>query len=157
MNELMHNAITAVRDREAGEIIPVRAEQSATRKNFEGRYGAGNAIDLDFGTRSWAVNGSDGTTWLKITLDNTHCVEQAIGYNKHGETVNTWTCTESGCECERELNLNCDSFKLTVSTEGAESDLSPVSDCRYGDTVKLEIDTTRLIVNEIAVIGKEGT
>ena len=54
----------------------------------------------------------------------------------------------------------CSYFTLTVSTEGAVSDLSdlsPVSDCRYGDTVKLEgVSVAKFWVPEIAVIGKEG-
>ena len=51
----------------------------------------------------------------------------------------------------------CNHYTLTVSTEGAVSDLSPVSDCRYGDTVKLEkVDGGSFDVREIAVVGKQG-
>ena len=147
-----------MREREAGEITPVSAEQSATRNNNEANNGAGLAIDLDVHTKTDTVAGADGTIWLKITLDKVYCVEQVKRYNRTGKARITWTCTEDDChDCEGGF---CDVLALTVSTERAVSDLSPVSDCKYGDTVKLEKtpgdsgDT--LTVREIAIIGKSG-
>ena len=51
-------------------------------------------------------------------------------------------------------------YTLTVSTEGAVSDLSPVSDCKYGDVVKLDsvggTSNDMFAVYEIAIVGKSG-
>ena len=84
-----------------------------------------------------------------------YCVQQVIWYNIDGTPHRTWTCTDTDCNnCEGDY---CNYFTLTVSTEGAVSDLSPVSDCKYGDTVKLErIDGSRFGLYEIAIVGKSG-
>ena len=76
-----------------------------------------------------------------------------IRYNFDVDPRQTWNCTETDCDiCEGKY---CDKYTLTVSTEGAVSDLSSVSDCRYGDTVKLEKkDGSTLSVMEMVVIGK---
>ena len=51
----------------------------------------------------------------------------------------------------------CDVLTVTVITEGAVSDLSPVSDCKYGDTVKLDrADGSNMAVFEIGIVGKPG-
>ena len=141
--------------READEIIPVSAEQSATLDNDEAKYGAGRAIDLYLGTRSKPVPASDGTTWLKVTLDRVYCIEQVIWYRNDGTPFLTWTCTDT--DCSNCVGGACNYYTLTVSTEGAVSDLSPVSDCKYGDTVKLErVDGSSFNVYEIAIVGKSG-
>ena len=70
------------REREAGEITPVSAEQSATRNNNEANNGAGLAIDLDLSTDADITAGADGTIWLKITLDKVYCVERVIRHYK---------------------------------------------------------------------------
>ena len=137
--------------REDGEIIPVSAEQSATVKD----NGAGRAIDLDLDTRSKTVAGSDGTTWLKVILDKVYCVEQVIRYTTDGTPVILWTCTDT--DCSNCVGGACSYYTLTVSTEGAVSDLSPVSDCKYGDTVKLErVSGAGFNVNEMGIVGKSG-
>ena len=145
--------ISATRQRVTGEITPVSAEHSATKDNDEVQFGAGLAIDLDLDTFSITVPGTDGTSWLKITLDKVNCVETVIWYISTGAPILTWTCTKDDCSnCD---GLHCSDYTLTVSTEGAVSDLSPVSDCRYGDTVKLEyVDGSEFHVYELAVIGK---
>ena len=147
--------ISATRQRVTGEITPVSAEQSATHNNYETRYGAGNAIDLDLDTFSITVAGTDGTLWLKINLDKVNCVETVIWYRKDGAFFLTWTCTKDDCSnCEGD---HCDKYTLTVSTDKEVSDLSPVSDCRYGDTVKLERNSgSNFVVRELAVIEKQG-
>ena len=136
--------------RQAGEIIPVSVEQSATVNNDEAKYGAGNAIDLDLDTYSKTESGSDGTTWLKVNLDKVYCVQHVMRYINDGTPYQTWTCTDTDCS-------NCvTGNSLTVSTEGAVSDLSPVSDCKYGDSVKLEKVDGVIRVYEIAIVGKPG-
>ena len=149
--------IVAKRVRVAGEIIPVSVEQSATQDNDEVKFGVANAIDMDLDTLSVTETDSNGNTWLKITLDKIHCVEQVIRYKNDGTPAFTWTCTDTDCSnCENGDDF-CQYFTLTVSTEGAVSDLSPVSDCKYGDTVKLEKSVkNQFKVHEIAVLGKEG-
>ena len=151
--KLPHSAAT--RERVAGEITPVSAEHSATHNNDEVQYGAGNAIDLVLDSRSWTVAGTDGTVWLKITLDKVYCVEKVITYILTGAPSGTWTCTKDDCSnCEGNW---CSLYTMTVSTEGAVSDLSPVSDCKYGDTVKVQRTGGSTIgMFEIAVIRKEG-
>ena len=118
-------------------------------------YGAGRALDLNLDTRSYTVAGSDGTTWLKISLDKTYCVEQVIKYRSTGTPILTWTCTKD--DCSNCVGDYCNYYTLTVSTEGAVSDLSPVSDCKYGDNVKLEKNVgTGFSVYELAVIEEQG-
>ena len=153
--------ISATRVREADEIIPVSAEQSATKDNDEANNGAGRAIDLNLDTYNQAGAGSDGTSWLKVTLDSVYCVEQVIWYYSAGTTFLTWTCTDTDCSrcvCGSNCVGNyCEKYTMTVSTEGAVSDLSPVSDCKYGDTVKFEKNTVGDFgVTEIAIVGKSG-
>ena len=145
--------ISATRERVADEIIPVSVEHSATKYDNEASNGAGNAIDLDLGTRSYTVPRSEGNAWLRVTLDKVYCVQQVIRH--YGTQFNTLTCTDSDCsKCEGDW---CNKLILTVSTEGAISDLAPVSDCKYGDTVKLErIDRSSFKVYEIVIIGKPG-
>ena len=67
----------------------------------------------------------------------------------------TWTCTDTECNnCE---GYFCSSFTLTVSIEGAATDLSSISYCRYGDTVKLEKnDGANLYVHELSIFEKTG-
>ena len=133
-------------------------EQSATGYNGE----AGNAIDLDPDTRSHTGAGSDGTVWFKLTLDKVFCVQQMIWYSRDGISTPymTWTCTDTDCShCVCGSNCvgysdYCSYYTLTVSTEGAVSDLSPVSDCKYGDTVKLERVYGWFRIYEIVIIGK---
>ena len=148
--------ITATRVREDGEIIPVSVEQSATKDNNEASYGAGRAIDLDLGTRSRTEPGSDGTIWLKLTLDKVYCVQQVIRYRSDGTPLLTWTCTDTDCyNCVGDY---CNDYTLTVSTKEDVSDLSPVSNCKYGDTVKLErvSGSDQFSAFEIAIVGQPG-
>jgi len=125
--------------------------------NNEKLNGAGHAIDLDLGTYSSTAAGSDGTSWLKITLDKVNCIEEVISYSRNGNPFITWTCTDTDCSnCVG--RAYCSYYTLTVSTEGAVYDLSPVSDCKHGDTVKLAyVGDEGFNSYEIAVIGKEGT
>ena len=86
-----------IREREAGEITPVSAEQSATRYHNEANNGAELAIDLDLSTDADVTAGRDGAIWLKITLDNEYCVEQVRWYYQDGTPKNIWNCTENAC------------------------------------------------------------
>ena len=132
----------------------MNAEQSSNRKNNVINYGAHLAIDLNFTT---VARTATTQSWLKITLERVHCVQQAIRYKRSGEMVQTFTCyTKSDCcNCAGEF---CEHFKTTVSTAGAAADMIAVSDCRYGDTVTFEkLCCDRQFFNpEIAIIGKKG-
>ena len=143
--------------REAGEIIPVSAKHSRALHNDEATYRAKHAIDLDLDTNSYTKAGSDGTCWLKLILDKVYCVQHLKLYWPSGDPVFTLTCTYSDCnKCEGSY---CDLYTLTVSTEEDVSDLSPESDCKYGDTVKLDrvsIISGGFGVNELAILGKSG-
>ncbi|XP_063693939.1 uncharacterized protein LOC134825662 [Bolinopsis microptera] len=155
---LFSPAQCAKRERLDGEIVPVSAAQSRTLGDDEEEYGAYLAIDLDLEINSHTTSGKDGKRWLKITLDQVHCVEQVMYLFSSGNPLNTWTCSIRDCStCEGSYKF-CSSFTLTVYTEGAAPDnLSPESNygCKYGDTVKLEaIDN--FIAYEIVIIGKQG-
>ena len=106
---------------------------------------------MDTSTFSAAEAGPDGTTWIKVYLDQVHCIKQVKNYR----TTATWTCTKDECnDCE---GYYCDGLTLTISTEGAlESELPAYHYCRYGDTVKLEMTYNQLHVYEVAIIGKLG-
>ena len=103
------------------------------------------------------VAGADSTIWLKIVLDRVYCVEHVIRY--YGSQTITkhvsWSCTDRDCnDCKGD---SCSNLALTVSTEGAESDMLPALGCKYGNTVQLEkISGDKLTVREIAIIGKQG-
>ena len=143
------------RERVIGEIIPASAEQSKTKENDEMNNGARRAIDLHLFTPSYALSGSDGTVWLKISLDKTYCVQEVIWYWSTGDPYLKWACTENDCgNCEGDY---CNDHTLTVSTEGAVSDPSALSGCKYGDTVKLKRKGgNELSLPELAVVGKQG-
>ena len=155
------------RNREVGDIIPARVEQSATYNGDETNYGAELAIDMNMETKSIAVAGSDGKIWIKLYLGEVHCIQQVKRNVKfdtnYGGTQTyryTWICTEENCDnCEGPVDY-CKFFTLTVNTEGtATSNLPSVTDCKYGDTVKVEIDSGNsndLSVSEIWIIGKQG-
>ena len=84
-----------------------------------------------------------------------YCVQQLIGYRNDGTPVRTWTCTDT--DCSNCVGSSCSIFTLTVSTEGAVSNQSPVSDCIYGDTVKFErTDGYNFLLIEIAIVRKPG-
>ena len=83
-------------------------------------------------------------------------MNQIEWYNKDGSPRNTWTCSQTGCTvCEGHY---CIRYFLKVSSVGAEPDNLPsVTDCKYGDTVKLEGPSgDGFAVREIAIIGKQG-
>ena len=119
------------------------------------KYGGGNARDMDLKTAAWTAADSTGTFWLKMVLEKVHCGRKVKWYNQNNIIERKWTCNQDNCNnCN---GNNCRDFTLTVSTEGAVSDLSLVSDCKYGDTVKLEnISGGQFGVIEIAIIVKEG-
>ena len=145
-----------MRERVSGEIIPASAEQSATLNNDEAYNGAELAIDLDLETSNGANIASDTPSpWLKLTLEKVHCVQQVIMYDSYGNSLITWTCSENDCGDCTDVNSNCNSYSLEVSIEGAAPYLSSISDCRFGDTVKVESNNA-FRVNEIAIIEKKG-
>ena len=143
------------RQRQAGELVPVKAEQSATRGNNKNRYGAKNAIDMDFNTWSFSIPGRDGRIWLKLTLSQVHCLHRIVWYDD-GKNVLSFTCTPSGCSSSC-LGGWCSSFTLTVlSSQGPlPVSLPTVTDCKYGDTVLLERNDD-FSLEELALFGKQG-
>ena len=147
----------APRERLAGEIVPVSAEHSGTYEDDETSYGAANAIDLDFGTRSRSDTtlGSDDASWLKVTLDQVYCLKQVVWLHMDNAPVLTWICSATDCTFCEGGQWWCGSYTLTVYTEGDSFDNLPsMSDCKYGDRVKLQRkDTGYFGVWEIAIIG----
>ena len=147
--------IAAAREREAGEITPVSAEHSANLNNDETNHGAWRAIDANLGTISTAVAGLDGTVWIKVTLDKLYCVQRGKRLRTNGTPRCTWICSDT--DCSRSVGNYCEYYTMTVSTEGATPDLSPVSDCRYGDFVKLETTIeSQVRLHDFVILGQPG-
>ena len=144
------------RERLPDEIIPLNAELSRTLSDNGEKYNASRAIDLDRATWSYTGPGSDGTVWLKVILDKTHCVRQVQWHNRHGKLELTWTCSTDDCStCE---GNDCSDYSLTVSSERTSTDGLPLQwDCQHGDTVKLQRNSgSEFSAAELAVIGKQG-
>ena len=146
---------TATRNRVTGEIIPASVENSNSGNHDDANYGAARAIDMNLSTYSHTVIGLDNRFWLKVRLGQVHCVKEVIQYQNTGIPYRTWSCTENDCSsCE---GNKCDELTATVSTEGAVSDLSPVSECKYGDMVMFEsTNGLGFYTYEVAVIGHQG-
>ena len=141
-----------MRERLADEITPKIVELS--KVDEETRNAAAYSIDLDLGTWSKTHPDSDGTAWFKFTLDQVYCVNQVVNYNSNGTPSLTWTCSQTDCtKCEGRW---CSDYSLTVSSEGAvPGNLPPATDCRYGNTVKMQYDTYAFSVCEISIAGKQ--
>ena len=115
---------------------------------------AKRAVDMNYLTQSYTGVGAGGT-WIKLILDQVHCVQQVLKYDNTGVPHQTWTCSESGCSCEGDFH--CAIFTVTVSTEGASSNLSPVPDCKYGNIVTYKrISGHNFNIHEMVIIGKQG-
>ena len=131
------------------------AAQSNTPTDDDFNLDPDRAIDLHLGTYSYSAATEDGKSWLKVTLGKQHCVQEVHRYSSSSYPSQNWTCSENGCsDC---VGNPCNDLTLTVSNEGAVSNLPSISDCRYGDTVKLERnDAGEFAVYELAIIAKEG-
>ena len=142
---------SATRERDTNEIIPASARQSRTVDGND----ADKAIDLDFSTRSFTRPARDGTgSWLEITLPVLSCIERVVWYWSDGDPGITFTCT--GTDCSR-CKGYCRRYTLTVSTVISTDSIPQPTDCRLGDTVRLEgTDGISFLVDELAVIGEQG-
>ncbi|KAL5272536.1 hypothetical protein ACHWQZ_G000663 [Mnemiopsis leidyi] len=109
-----------MRERVSDEITPASAEKSATFNDDAANHGAELAIDMDLGTAYIADLGPDThLPWLKLSLVKLHCVESVIIYDSLGDPLITWTCSEDDCDICTDTQSHCNSYSLTVSTEGA--------------------------------------
>ena len=152
-----------MRERIEDEIIPIGAENSRTKDDNEEDYAANHALDLNLDTKSFATQGPDGTTWIKVKLDKVTCIHQVRRFSKSGGKECTWTCTGEDC-LDHEGPSHCEEYLLTTSIERTSlDDLPPIeSSCRYGDTVKLQRNRVpgdadgdlSYYVREIAITGK---
>jgi hypothetical protein len=133
-------------------------QHSHAYEDNEAMYAAAHAIDLELETWSGTTKGSDNKVWLQLKLDRLYCVEKVIEYNYDGTKQYTWTCTDK--DCSNCVGPSCNAFVLTVTSEKAAANiLSPVTDCKYGDTVKLARSSTEggmFYVSEMVLIGKQG-
>ena len=156
-NYIYYIHISVTREKVDGEITPIKVEQSATYDGNENMYAARRAIDQKFYTCARTQADSAGIRWIKVTFDKVHCISKVIWYRTYSQT-HTWTCTKDDCSnCVAEgTNSQCNGFTLTVSTEGAASDLPSVSDCRYGDTVKMLKASGSIVVGELVTTGNTG-
>ena len=136
------------RQRGPSEIVPLSAEQSAYNgDNYQARF----AIDLDWSACASPNPDSEGRRWLKIHLYQVVCVEQVIWYYSSGSRVNTCTCDNN--DCHHCVGDAC-THTLTISTDGTAPESSSASDCRFGDTLKIEGGS--FSVCELAIIGDKG-
>ena len=138
-------------------MTPLQAEQSSTKDGDEMKNAAVNSIDLDLATVAGIVAGQDGSRWLKVRLGNQHCVQKVMWYYNNGKLARTWTCSATDCSKCDGLRY-CNSYIVTVISEITSTDsLTPVSDCKYGDTVKiLYKDTGAFQIAEVAITGTKG-
>ena len=150
--------ISAKRERIPDEIIPDSVKHSGTVDNNEEKRGAGLVIDLDLGTYSGTVAGSDGKSWMKINLAELNCIQRVIEYVTSGNSGLIYTCSSSDCSNCEGSDTWCKRLPVTISSERTSSDdLILIADCKYGDTVKLEeIGGTYFPLTEIAITGKPG-
>ena len=83
-------------------------------------------------------------------------MSRVVWYNSDGTPHLGWTCSNLDCStCE---GSSCQVYSLIVSSEGASTDdRTPISDCRYGDSVKLEMKNSGIFtVREISISGIGG-
>ena len=133
------------RERLANEIIPKSAEIS--NAYIDVMFGAANALDLNLETAAWPEPSLSGASWLKITLNQEHCLDQVIWYFSSGNPRLTWTCTKKKCKCN---GLFCGDNSLTVSSSRSQSSVC-------GDSVMLEDNHGNLMmISEIAITEKAG-
>ena len=134
------------------------AEQSRTLDDNEAKYAAARAIDLDLRTASVSARAVDRTVWLQVKLDSVHCVQGVVEYKGNGDPEYSWTCTSSDCSACVGPGDWCKSYSLTVESKRTSTDgLTAATDCRYGDTVKLEyLSGSEIWAMEVAIFGKRG-
>ena len=142
----------------AGEIRPERLEHSGTVNNDEFLYAISHASDLDLATRSGTIGPAGEMIWFKFYFGNVHCVHQLRRWADSGSERNRWTCTYANCNNCWGSSCSSYTYIVTVEIESTEpqAKLYPYSDCKYGNTVKMEVGDNSIFVNEIAVIGKQG-
>ena len=96
-------------------------------------------------------------SWLKVNLGKKYCVEKVI---VHLKNQRNWTCTHQDCSSCAGPGSFCNYYNVTVSFEEGESTSTPVLDCKYGDSVKIEKVISNagnsLSVKEMIVIGRQG-
>ena len=143
--------------------MPAGVEISGGTKADDNLNPASHAIDLNLSTMARvAERDSDRKYWLKVKLDRVYCVEKVMYLQTDSSLDLTWTCTRADCstcyEEEQEWGV-CKHFSLTVYEEKVPGEkFGLVSDCKLGDTVRLERihPPGRFNVNEIAIFGKQG-
>ena len=146
-------AISDIRQRDPGQIIPVSAEQSSTLDDNDELYPAAHAIDFDFDTKSKTKVGKE--QWLEMKLDKVYCIERVEQYNSPSSNpYNEWKCSDSDCS---RCAGPCSTYLLTVSIEDPDASGSlPDTDCKQGDTVKLQLNEGSIIASEISIIVRQG-
>jgi hypothetical protein len=155
--------ILVTRQRLAGEIIPVDADQSGTREKNEELYGAERAIDLNLESHSYTVLNKHGA-WLKIVLGHIYCVEQIRTLSPNNTGNHNWEASKThNFSC---VGPYCNFISTTVYIDGEKSGYTLPDlkrNCIHGDTVKTELTRFARSRNyrgfytyEIAVIGRHG-
>ena len=97
---------------------------------------------------------SDNGAWFRVTLSKAYCVKEVVWYGNSGTSYNSYFCAKSGCNGN--CNGYCNLYPLTISAEGGTSALSPVSDCKYGDTLQFDTTVASFNIYELAIVIKPG-
>ena len=137
------------------EIIPVTAEQSRTVNDDEHNHNANKALDTNFGTCSYAVDGEGGKIWWKANLGQVHCVDRINEYLASGSQSRAFSCTGTGNSCVCDSGSCNGPYVATVVTETDTSYPASLSDCKYGDTVKLD-SSAGFPLYEVVITKKPG-
>ena len=143
--------ISVQRERQPGEIAPVKLEHSAGNTVLSST--AGPAVDLDLDTKSTVLPDSTGTSWITVHLDRVYCVERVVRYWRDGTALNIWNCSGSSCsDCESNNHSYCSWYSLDVEGGGSGS-----VGCKEGDKIRLARQNgVEFSVYEIAVFLKQG-
>ena len=124
---------------------------------------AKHAIDLDLNTQVVSGKASDGGIWIEVTLDQIYCIDYVIEYEPDGTNQFRWDCSKDDCSDCKFKNSGgrdaCRNILLKVTTTDTSLGLPQLSDCKYGDNVKIQrVSGNRDIITvaEVAIFVKKG-
>jgi len=142
------------------EITPISGQLSAIFSRAPNDI-AEHAFDRDWDTLYTAGKNENGEKWIELKFDEVYCIKEVIGYGGKDTPGLVFKCSgdSSVCACEeKEIGAF---FSVSVSfSEANDKEYPTASDCRYGDTVRVEYmggDTESITGSEIAVTGKRAS
>ena len=92
-----------------------------------------------------------------MKLDKVYCIESVVQYvtSSDSNLYNEWKCSDSDCS---KCAGPCSTYLLTVFIEDPDASGSlPDTDCKQGDSVKLQLTSEgSIIASEISIIVRQG-